>query len=187
MRPMMTPYPIPAASRKLLALDVGLARIGVATCDPLGLSVRPLTTLVRQSRRQDFAALAEMVRQEEATAVVVGLPLHDSSNGEPGGESDQESDQSRTVRKWAERLAHALRLLLGTPLPVIFWDERFSTFEAAQILAEGGERLAQVGEDAVAAAVILQRYLDAQARGDGRTFGRIELAAKASSTVTGDE
>ncbi len=183
------PYPIPADSRKLLALDVGLARIGVATCDPLGLSVRPLTTLRRASRREDFAALAEIVREEEATAVVVGLPLHDQSNGEAATEENWESDQSRSVRKWAERLAHALRVLLGRPLPIIFWDERFSTFDAQEILAAGDARLAQVGEDAVAAAVILQRYLDAQEQGDGRSFGRIELAAKEHSSpiVTGDK
>lgn len=167
----MTPYRIPANSRKLLALDVGLARIGVATCDPLGLSVRPLTTLHRRARRDDFAALAEIIRTEEATAIVVGLPLHDASNSADAGD---ESVQSRSVRKWAERLAYALRTLLGTPLAVIFWDERFSTFEAGEILAEGDAKLAQVGEDAVAAAVILQRYLDAQARGDSRDFGRIE-------------
>ncbi len=172
------PPPILAANRKLLALDVGLARIGVATCDPLGLSVRPLITLHRRSRREDFAQLAGIVRTEEATAVVVGLPLHDSDNGEAGAHHAPESDQSRTVRKWAERLAHALRLLLGTPLPIIFWDERFSTFEAQQILAAGDAQLARAGEDAVAAAVILQRYLDAQASRDGQDFGRIELAAK---------
>jgi putative Holliday junction resolvase len=148
---------------KLLALDVGLARIGVATCDPLWLAVRPVTVIRRTSRRDDFARLAQLVRDEEAVAVVCGLPLHMDGS---------ESDQSQTIRKWAMRLAQALRVLLGRPLPVIFWDERLTTFAAQEILAEQEVKSA---EDAVAASVILQSYLDAQRRDEPLDFGRIEL------------
>ena len=148
---------------KLLALDVGLARIGVATCDPLWLTVRPITVLQRASRRDDFARLAQWVRNEEAIAIVCGLPLHMDGS---------ESSQSQTVRKWAMRLAQALRTLLGYPVPLIFWDERLTTFAAQAILAEQGIK---AGEDAVAAAVILQSYLDAQRRGDPLDFGGITL------------
>lgn len=138
---------------KLLALDVGLARIGIAVCDPLRLAARPLALLERTSRRADFAYLARLVENEEAVAVVCGLPLNmDGSEG----------DQARTTRKWAERLAHALRTLLGRPIPVILWDERLSTFTAQQIIAEQG---LAVDEDAAAAAVILQDFLDAARRG----------------------
>jgi putative Holliday junction resolvase len=132
---------------KLLALDVGLARIGVATCDPLGLTVRPLTVIRRTTRRKDSAQLAQLARDEGATAIVCGLPLNmDGSEGE----------QAQSTRRWAMRLAHALRATLGEPLPIIFWDERLSTF----------------------AAVILRSYLDAQKSGDTQDFGRIELAEK---------
>lgn len=148
---------------KLLALDVGLARIGVAVCDPLWLTVRPVTVIQRASRRDDFDRLAQLVRNEEAVAVVCGLPLHMDGS---------ESNQSQTVRKWAMRLAQALRTLLGHPLPLIFWDERLTTFAAQEILAEQGGKF---GEDAVAAAVILQSYLDAQRRSEVLDFGRIEL------------
>lgn len=141
------------AQGKLLALDVGLARIGVAVCDPLRLAARPLALLARRSRRDDFARLAQMVESQEVVAVVCGLPLNmDGSEG----------DQARTTRKWAERLAHALRTLLGRPIPVVLWDERLSTFTAQQIMAE--QKLA-VSEDAAAAAVILQDFLDATKRG----------------------
>lgn len=154
-------------SSKLLALDVGLARIGVATCDPLWLTVRPLIVIQRASRREDFARLAELVRQEEVSAVLCGLPLNmDGSEG----------PQAQMVRKWALRLAQALRVLLGHPLPILFWDERLSTYEAQTHLPAARSGM---GEDALAAAVILQSYLDAQRSGESLDFGRIDLPSKA--------
>ncbi len=83
---------------KLLALDVGMARIGVAVCDALHLTVRPLTIIRRRSRNEDFVELARMVQEQEVQAVVVGLPLNmDGSEGR----------QAATTRKWAMRLAQA--------------------------------------------------------------------------------
>jgi putative Holliday junction resolvase len=160
-------------SNKLLALDVGLARIGVATCDPLGLVARPLAVIRRTSRRADFDQIARLVRAEGALGVICGLPLNmDGSEG----------DQARTVRKWAERLAYALRALLGHPVPVRFWDERLSTFAAQALLARSraGRPLAppEAQEDAAAAAVILQSYLDAQRRGEDLNLGDIELPVR---------
>lgn len=158
----------PLPDGKLMALDVGLARIGVAVCDPLRLAARPLTMIERQSRRDDFAKLARLVDDEEIVAVVCGLPL--SMDG-------TESDWTRTVRKWAKRLTYALRALLGRPVPIIFWDERLTTFAANEILSEIDAK--DIAEDAAAAAVILQYYLDALKRGDVNAFGRIELPPKA--------
>jgi len=117
--------PDAGATGKLMALDVGLARIGVAVCDPLQLAARPLTTVHRTSRRHDFVRLAQLVEEQAAQAIICGLPLHMDGS---------ESDQTRTTRKWALRLAHALRALLGRPVPVIYWDERLSTFAAQEIL-----------------------------------------------------
>jgi len=150
---------------KILALDVGLARIGVATCDPLWLVVRPLTVIQRASRRADFEQLADLARQEEIRIVLCGLPINmDGSEGA----------QAQTVRKWAMRLAQALRVLLGQPLPIVFWDERLTTFAAQEILVSDGSHW---GEDAVAAAVLLQSYLDAQRLAEPPDYGRIELPA----------
>lgn len=147
---------------KLLALDVGLARIGVATGDPLGLTVRPVGVIQRRSRREDFGELAELVRREGAEAILCGLPLNmDGSEG----------SQAQTTRKWAMRLAHALRVLLDKPIPIIFWDERLSTHEAQEFLAQG----MRAEEDAAAAAVILRTYIDAQKQGSDLDYGRIEL------------
>lgn len=162
--------PVPA---RTLGLDVGLARIGVALGDPLGLSARPLLTLQRRARNDDFAALAALARQHEVDGVICGLPLNmDGSEGA----------QAATTRKWAMRLAQALRALLGKPLPVIFWDERLSSFTARELQAA----FPGVGEDALAATVILQAWLDAQrapARGAGeaRSYGRIDLPPRPAS------
>jgi len=152
-----------AAAGKLLALDIGFARIGVAVCDPLQLAARPLEVLHRRSRNEDFHLLAKIVQREGVRAIVCGLPL--AMDGD-------EKTQAQTVRKWAMRLAYALRALLGTPLPVIFWDERLSTYAAQAIMLD---RKLNVGEDAVAAAVILQSYLDAKHSGDRQEYGRIDL------------
>ncbi|MEZ4674287.1 MAG: Holliday junction resolvase RuvX [Caldilineaceae bacterium] len=136
---------------KLLALDVGLARIGVAVCDPLRLAARPLRVIRRRSRREDFALLVQLIREQEAVAIICGLPLNmDGSEG----------PQAQTIRKWAERLATALQDA-DSSRPIYFCDERLSTYEAQQLMADYG---AKVEEDAAAAAVILQRYLDAERR-----------------------
>ncbi|MEM7131393.1 MAG: Holliday junction resolvase RuvX [Chloroflexota bacterium] len=149
---------------KLLALDVGLARIGVATCDPLGITVRPITTIQRRTRRDDFARLAQIVQEEEIQSVLCGLPLNmDGSEG----------PQAKTVRKWAMRLAHALRVLCPHPLPIILWDERLTTFAAQELMAE--KNLSEYDDDALAAVIILQNYLACKKRGDPQDFGRIDL------------
>ena len=152
-----------SASGKVLALDVGLARIGVAVSDPLGLAARPLLVLERRARNEDFAVLARLVNEQEIVAVLCGLPLNMDGS---------ESTQSATTRKWALRLAQALRAILGRPVPLIYWDERLSSYAARELIVEG--RLTD-GEDAVAAAVFLQSYLDAQRGGETPDYGRIEL------------
>lgn len=159
-------------SKKLLALDVGLARIGVATCDPLGLAAHPLLIIERQSRRDDFAKLAQMVAAQEVVAVLCGLPLNiDGSEG----------PRVKSIRKWAMRLAHALRVLCTQPIPIIFWDERLTTFAANEIMAEMG---ITGHDDGVAAAVILQNYLDAQRAGDTTNLGLIDLPPKEANDIT---
>lgn len=143
----------PAIPGKLMALDVGLARIGVAVCDPLQLVARPLTVLSRKSRQEDFALLARLVQQEEVQAILCGLPLNmDGSEG----------PQAQIVRRWARRLHQALHQALHPkmpPPPLLFWDERLSTYMARATQPPQSRRTA---DDARAAAVILQSYLDTQ-------------------------
>lgn len=149
---------------KLLALDMGEARIGVATCDGLGLTVRPLAVIARKSRRKDFDEIAAIIRREGGVdGIVCGLPLNmDGSEG----------PQAQTTRRWAGRLVRALTHILGQSPPVRFWDERLSSFAADEILAQES-RYAKIGQDAVAAAVILQSYLEAQRRNASETYGSI--------------
>jgi putative Holliday junction resolvase len=141
---------------RILALDVGERRVGVAVSDPTGTIARPLHAIKRASRAEDFAAIARLVDEYRAEAVVVGQPL--SLDGHAG-------PQARRVARYAEALAEMLTV------PVIPWDERFSTARADEILRETrGERAKRraraTGEiDAIAAAVILQRYLDSKRGG----------------------
>jgi len=135
---------------RVLALDVGERRMGVAISDPTGALARPLQTLVCGSREEDFAAIAGLVAEHDVGLVVVGQPL--SLDGTEG-------PQARRVARYAEALAARL------PVRIVSWDERYTTAEAKEILRQGrgekGRRRAREKKlDAVAAAVILQSYLD---------------------------
>lgn len=135
---------------KIIALDVGDARIGIATCDPLRLTVRPLRTISRHSRRRDFDTLAQICAEEEAVLIVCGLPYNmDGSEG----------PQAQRMRNWGARFTRALLAIRGDEVPLVFWDERLSSFAADEWIAQWGADPA--GQDAVAAAVILRSYLDA--------------------------
>jgi putative Holliday junction resolvase len=141
---------------RVLALDVGERRVGVAISDPTGTLARPLQTLVRGSREEDFAAIAALVAEHDVGLVVVGRPL--SLDG-------MEGPQARRVARYAEALAAQL------PVQIVSWDERFTTQTAEEILRRGCKekdrrRARARGElDAIAAAVILQSYLDSRADG----------------------
>jgi putative Holliday junction resolvase len=121
---------------KVLALDYGAARTGVAVSDPTGMLARPLTVVERAATEAGLARIAELVRDEEAELVVVGLPL--TLRGERGAQAQE-----------TERFVESLRAVLGVPVEV--FDERFTT-----ALAGGG---GSAPEDARAAAHLLSSYL----------------------------
>jgi putative holliday junction resolvase len=136
-----------AARSRVLGIDAGERRVGVALSDELHLLATPLTVL---DRRHGLApvldALLDVVQQSSVELVVVGLPLNaDGSEGR----------QARRSRDFARAAERVLRV------PIALWDERLSTQEARALLrARGGKQPEHV--DAVAAAVILQDYLDSQ-------------------------
>lgn len=132
---------------RTLALDIGKRRIGVAVSDPLGMIARPVETLHSVSLNKDVAYLANLAKTLEAEQVVVGDPIHMS--GDP-------SPMSGRARTFGNMLAEA------SGLPVIYWDERLTTVEAQRILEDSGVQPRKVRQqiDAVAAAVILQSYLN---------------------------
>ncbi len=137
-----------------MALDVGERRIGVALSDETQTLARSLTVLQRRSKAQDFAALARLARQHAVTAIVVGLPL--SLDGSEG-------PQAQRIRRYAAALAGALAVE-GLAAPLTFHDESLSTVAAAEAMVASGRKRRDRRQrlDAVAAAVILQDYLDGQ-------------------------
>lgn len=138
---------------RVLGLDLGSKRIGVAVSDRTGTIASPLQVVQRSgSARRDHELIARLVRDEEAEAVVVGLPLH--MNGTEGAAAQA-----------ARKEAAALATVVG--VPVHTWDERRSTVTADQAMMQAGlradERRRHV--DKIAAAVLLQGWLDARAHG----------------------
>jgi putative Holliday junction resolvase len=139
---------------KLLALDVGDRRIGVAVCDVAGVIATPLTVIRRSSKVEDFAKIACLAREQGVEGLVIGHPLNADGSAGP---------QARRVERYAAAMSEALRLE-GLSVPLIMWDEHGST-QQAQTLMIGAGRSARDRRqriDAVAAAVILQDYLDVQ-------------------------
>ncbi len=139
---------------RLLALDVGDRRVGVAVSDATGLIATPLTVLRRRSRAQDFRRIANLARERGVEGVVVGHPLNADGSAGP---------QAQRVERYAEALAEALPAE-GLGLAVILWDEYGSTQRAQAAMIAAGRKARKRREriDAVAAAVILQDYLDKQ-------------------------
>ncbi|MBC8265329.1 MAG: Holliday junction resolvase RuvX [Anaerolineales bacterium] len=134
---------------RVLALDVGDKRVGVAISDPTQFLARSLKVIQRGPPQEDFAAVSRLVEEHEVERVVVGYPR--SLDGTVGEQADK-------VERYAEGLAEAL------DVPVVLWDERFSTVSAERLMREAGLRGKKKREriDAVAAAVILQDYLDSR-------------------------
>lgn len=137
---------------KLLALDLGERRIGVAVSDPMGLIATPLTVIHRTSKAADFRHMAGLVREHGAEGLVIGHPLNADGSAGP---------QARRAERYAAEMEDALRQQ-GVDLPLILWDEHGSTQRAqeAMIASGRGARDRRERIDAVAAAIILQDYLD---------------------------
>ena len=136
---------------RLLGLDYGSRRIGMAVSDPLGITAQPLPPIVREGDEKDIASIAHLAREYEAAGVVVGLPLHLD-----GGEGSQARKAIRFAEKIRERLG----------LPVEMWDERMTTAQAERHLIESGVGRGRRKEirDSLAAVFILQCVLDFRGR-----------------------
>src|SRR3954452_1745333 len=137
-------------SRRVVAVDLGTRRIGVAVTDGLGLTAQPHATIARHGGQRDLDAIASVVRQFDAERLVLGLPLG------PDGEVGR---PARSVQAFAERL----RSVLSVPVELI--DESFTTVEAEDVLLQADLSRARRKQvvDRVAAAVILRRWMDAEA------------------------
>lgn len=128
---------------RYLALDLGEKRMGLALSDPLRLIAQPLGFLLRKGDETDLTALKELSQKHGVGLMVVGLPR--SLDGSLGREAEK-------AQQFAALLAREL------DIPVELWDERLSTVEATRRLRESGTK--KMSKDALAAALILQGFLD---------------------------
>jgi putative Holliday junction resolvase len=133
--------------KRILALDLGARRIGVAVSDPLGITAQGLGTIERRNGHSDMAELQKLVKDYEVGMIVVGQPL--SMNGQAGTQAQN-----------ATAFADQLRRRLSTP--VTMWDERLTTAEAQRVLKASGVGLEKRKQaiDRMAAVILLQSFLD---------------------------
>lgn len=134
-------------SSRILALDLGERRIGLAVSDPLGLTAQGLPTLERRNKRADLDGLRRVIEEYEPAMILLGNPLRMSGQaGIQAGKSAAFADE--------------LRKRLG--IEVLLWDERLTTKEAHRALSEGGATLNRRRKsiDRMSAVILLQSYLD---------------------------
>lgn len=149
---ILTDVFVPPAPGRILAIDPGTKRCGVAVCDELRVTTRPLTVIQRTSWKNLLTSVKTLVSEFDAKALVLGLPL--ASDG-------TESEMSAEAR----RLAHKFTLSLS--IPVFLQDERVTSYEAKKRLWERGADLKESRQlvDSEAAAIILSDFLDRVSRG----------------------
>ena len=134
---------------RILAIDYGSRRMGLAVSDLLGITAQGIDTLQRRNKRSDFARLEQIIRKYNVQEIVMGNPLRMS--GEAG-------TQSEKVAQYAEELRHRFHL------PVHLWDERLTSAEANRLLKEAELSIQKRAEavDRMAAVLILQSFLQAR-------------------------
>jgi putative Holliday junction resolvase len=132
---------------RILALDVGRKRIGLALSDPLGITAQGIPNLERKRKRTDLEALAQLAATHQVQLFLVGNPLHMS--GDAGRQAD-------FVQEFADALAQY------TGIPIRLWDERLTTVEASRVLRESGIGIDKRARavDRLSAVILLQSYLD---------------------------
>ncbi len=130
---------------RYLALDLGEKYIGVAISDTMGMIARPLEVFPRTSRVADFSHVRALISEHHVAALIVGLPIQMDGT---------EGSQAAWVRNYSAALAETLSI------PLYFCDERLTTVEAEEIFRAQGKKPNKDWVDAVAAAVILQSYLN---------------------------
>ena len=135
------------AHRRILALDLGKKRIGLAISDPLGITAQGLPNLNRTNKRTDLAYLEELALEREVGLFLMGNPIN--TRGAEGRQSE-----------WVREFAAALESRTG--LPVKLWDERLTSVEAGRVLRESGISIEKRAKavDRLSAVILLQSYLD---------------------------
>jgi putative pre-16S rRNA nuclease len=139
------------SAHRVLGLDVGARRIGVAISDPLGITAQGLETLHRKNKKYDFSFLHRIIREYGVQEIVVGLPLRMSG---------AEGAQAGKIQSFAEDLRKHFKL------PVHLWDERLTSAEANRLLRETDLSIEKRGQavDRMAAILILQGWMENRGR-----------------------
>ena len=134
---------------RILAIDYGTRRMGLAVSDPLGITAQGLETLERKNKRADFGRLERTIREYQVREIVLGNPLRMSG---------EESTLSQKVAEFAEELRQRFQL------PVYLWDERLTSAEANRLLreAELSTKKRAQAVDRMAAVLILQSFMQAR-------------------------
>jgi putative holliday junction resolvase len=142
------------AKGRILALDLGKKRIGLALSDPLGITAQGLPTLQRTNIREDLAALELLIAEREVTLILMGNPLHMSGH---------EGRQVTYTREFAARLQER------TGLEIKFWDERWTSVEAGRVLRQRGISIEKRARavDRLSAVILLESYLDSGVEDSG--------------------
>jgi putative Holliday junction resolvase len=155
-QPTTTQEPSPLADAsvpgRVLAIDLGAKRLGLAVSDPLRIAAQGLPTAERRNRREDLNYLKSLAKRHEISLIVVGHPVNmDGSEG----------TQALAARQFAERLRKHLGDLVRE---VRLWDERLTTVEANRVLREAGLSAAERAKavDEVSAVLLLESFLDAE-------------------------
>jgi len=132
---------------RVLALDVGKRRIGLAISDGLGLTAQGLPTLERTTIREDLSRLSDLTGERSVALYLIGDPLHMSGD---------QSRQAQYIRDFGARLSER------TGVPVKFWDERLTTVQAHRVLRESGISIEKRAKaiDKLSAVILLESYLD---------------------------
>ena len=146
----------PGERRRILALDYGRKRIGLAVSDELRLTAQPLQTLARKNRAEDVRRLREICREQGVARIIVGHPVH--ITGEAGEMADE-----------AARFAARLKKELGIEVELL--DERLTSWEAEQTAAR--TRRSGAPLDDVAAAILLREYLERQPPAEGAIVEKV--------------
>jgi putative Holliday junction resolvase len=138
---------------RLLGVDYGSVRVGLAVSDADHRIASPLATYHRRDSEQDAAWIRALVEEEQIGQIVIGLPVH------LDGREGKKAAEARAFGRWLGET---------TGLPVVCWDERFTTVEAEGFLASAGltKKRRQARRDRVAAQILLQSYLDAGCPGE---------------------
>ncbi len=132
---------------RILSLDVGKKKVGIAISDALGITAQPLDTLIRKAKKADLARIEKVIHDMNVSKIIVGLPLNMDGT---------EGTMAKEIYSFVKELEKEIKI------PVELWDERLTTMEAERLLLEAdlSRKKRKKLDDKIAAQLILQSYLD---------------------------